>query len=49
MDSPIKRNLLDDAFGERVVSSPKPIAVAIAWIEGDNAILSDVQQRKLQI
>ena len=29
-------------FG-RVVSSLKPIVVAIAWIEGDNAILSDVQ------
>jgi hypothetical protein len=30
----------------KVVSSLKllePIAVAIAWIEGDNAILSDVQ------
>ncbi|WP_269689207.1 hypothetical protein, partial [Klebsiella pneumoniae] len=37
---------LDDAFWERVVSSQKllkPIAVAIAQIEGDNAILSDVQ------
>ena len=45
MDSPIKRILLDDVFWERVVSSLKilkPIAVAIAWIEGDNAILSDV-------
>ena len=27
----------------REVSSLKPIAVAIAWIEGDNAVLSDVQ------
>ena len=43
MDSPIKRILLDDVFWERVVSSLKPIAVAIAQIEGDNAILSDVQ------
>jgi hypothetical protein len=46
MDSPIKRILLDDVFWERVVSSLKllkPIAVAIAPIEGDNAILSDVQ------
>ena len=43
MDSPIKRILLDDVFWERVVSSLKPIAVAIAWIEGDNAILSDFQ------
>ena len=43
MDSPIKRILLDDVFWERVVSSLKPIAVAIARIEGDNAILSDVQ------
>ena len=46
MDSPIKRILLDDVFWERVVSSLKllkPIAVAIALIEGDNAILSDVQ------
>ena len=43
MDSPIKRILLDDVFWERVVSSLKPISVAIAQIEGDNAILSDVQ------
>ena len=46
MDSPIKRFLLVDVFWERVVSSLKllkPIAVAIARIEGDNAILSDVQ------
>ena len=43
MDSPIKRILLDDVFWERVVSSLKPVAVAIAWIEGDNAILSDIQ------
>ena len=46
MDSPIKKILLDDLFWERVVSSVKllkPIAVAIAQIEGDNAILSDVQ------
>ena len=43
MDSPIKRILLDDVFWERVVSSLKPIAVAIAQIEGDNATLSDVQ------
>ena len=46
MHSPIKRILLDDVFWERVVSSLKllkPIAVAIARIEGDNAILSDVQ------
>ena len=46
MDSSIKSILLDDVFWERVVSSLKllkPIAVAIAWIEGDNAILSDVQ------
>ena len=31
-------------YFERVVSSLKPIAVAISWIEGDNAILSDVQR-----
>ena len=43
MDNPIKRILLDQVFWERVVSSLKPIAVAIARIEGDNAILSDVQ------
>ena len=46
IDSPIKRILLDDVFWERAVSSlkhQKPIAVAIAWIEGDNAILSDVK------
>ncbi|KAM9412479.1 uncharacterized protein ACWYII_026641 [Salvelinus alpinus] len=43
MDSPIKRILLDDVFWERVVISLKPIAVAIARIEGDNATLSDVQ------
>ena len=46
MDSPIKRILLDDVFLERGVSSLKllkPIAVAIARIEEDNAILSDVQ------
>ena len=46
MDNPIKRILLDYVFWERVESSlklMKPIAVAIAWIEGDNAILSDVQ------
>ena len=46
MDSPIKRILLDDVFWERVLCSLKllkPIAVAIPWIEGDNAILSDVQ------
>ena len=42
----IKRILLDYVFWEKVVSSLKllkSIAVAIAWIEGDNAILSDVQ------
>ena len=46
MDSPIKRILQDDLFLERVVSSLKllkPTAVAIARIEGDKAILSDVQ------
>ena len=46
MDNPIKRILLDDVFREIVVSSLKPlkpIAVAIRQIEGDNAILSDVQ------
>jgi hypothetical protein len=46
MDSPIKRILLDDVLWERVVSSLKllkPIAIAIAQIEGDNAILSDAQ------
>jgi hypothetical protein len=43
MDSPIKRILLDDVFRERVVSSLKTIAVAIAQIEEDNAIRSDVQ------
>ena len=46
MDSPVKRILLGDVFWERVVSSlkhQKTIAVAIAWIEGDNAILSDVK------
>ena len=46
MDSPIKRILLHDVFWERVVSwlkLLKPIAVAIAGIEGDSAILSDVQ------
>ena len=46
MDSPIKRILLYYVFWESVVSSLKllkPIAVAIARIEGDNAILSDVQ------
>jgi hypothetical protein len=43
MDSPTKRILLDDVFWERVVSSLKPIAVAIPRIEGDNSILSDVQ------
>ena len=45
MDRPIKRILLD-VFWERVVSSLKllkPISVAIAQIEGDNSILSDVQ------
>jgi hypothetical protein len=46
MDSPFKRILLDDVFCERVVSSVKflkQIAVSIVRIEGDNAILSDVQ------
>jgi hypothetical protein len=43
MNSHIKRILLDYVFWERVVSSLKPIAVAITRIEGDNAILSDVQ------
>ena len=46
MDSSIKRILLDDVFWETVESSLKllkPIAVAIAQIEGDNSILSDVQ------
>ena len=46
MDSPIKRILLDNVFWESVVSSLKflkAIAVAIARIEGNNAILSDVQ------
>lgn len=42
MDSPIKRILLDYVFWERL-SSLKPIAVAIAQIEGDNSILSHVQ------
>ena len=42
MDSPIKRILQDDIFWERVVTSQKllkPIAVAIAQIEGGIAIL----------
>ena len=46
MDCPIKRILQDDVFWERLGISPKllkPIAVNIARIEGDNAILSDVQ------
>ena len=46
MDSPIKRILLDYVFLVRVVSCLellKPIVVAIARIEGDSAILSDVQ------
>ena len=46
MDSSIKRILLDDVFWERVESSLKllkPVVVAIAQIEGDNAILSNVQ------
>ena len=46
MDRQIKIILLDDVFWERVVSSMKllkPVAVAIARIEGDNDILSDVQ------
>ena len=46
MDNPIKRILMDDVFWERVVSILKllkPIAVAFARIEGDNAIQSDVQ------
>jgi hypothetical protein len=43
MDSTIKRIILDDVFWERVVSSQKPIAVAISQIEEENAILSDVQ------
>ena len=45
-DSPIKKILLDDIFWERVVSilkHLKPIAVAIAQIEGYIAILYDVQ------
>ena len=47
MDSPIKRILLDDVSWERVVSSPKPIAVAIAQIEGNNAILSEEKKSVL--
>jgi hypothetical protein len=43
MGRPIKRILLDYVFWERVVSSLKPKVVAIARIEGDNAILSGVQ------
>ena len=43
MDSPIKRILLYNVFWERGVSCMKPIAVTIARIEGDNAILYDVQ------
>ena len=46
MDRPIKIILLDYVFWERVVSSMKllkPVAVAIARIEGDHAILPDVQ------
>ena len=35
MDSPIKRMV--EIFWERVVSSLKPIAVAIARIKGDDA------------
>lgn len=45
IESDIKRILLDDVFWERVTSSLrilKPIAAAIAKIEGDDAILSDV-------
>ena len=48
MDSPIKRILLDYVFLERVVSSLKllkPVAVVIARIEGDNAILSGLMFR----
>ncbi|KAL1268259.1 hypothetical protein QQF64_033622 [Cirrhinus molitorella] len=46
IESAIKRILLDNAFWERLTSSQrilKPIAAAIAKIEGDNAILSDVK------
>ncbi|XP_072564792.1 uncharacterized protein [Paramormyrops kingsleyae] len=46
IDSDIKKVILDDVFWERVSSSQKilkPIAAAIAKIEGDGAILSDVQ------
>jgi len=46
IESAIKRNLLDDVFWERLTSSLrilKPIAAAIDQIEGDDAILSDVQ------
>ena len=46
IDSDIKKVILDDVFWERVSSSQKilkPIAAAIAKIEGDDAILSDVQ------
>ncbi|KAK0131114.1 hypothetical protein N1851_034189 [Merluccius polli] len=41
--------MLDDVFWERVSSSMKilkPIAAAIAKIEGDGAILSDVQTQR---
>ncbi|XP_025763605.1 uncharacterized protein LOC109202521 [Oreochromis niloticus] len=46
IDSDIKKVILDDVLWERVSSSQKilkPIAAAIAKIEGDGAILSDVQ------
>ena len=46
VDRPIKIIFLGDVFLERVVSSLKllkPIAVTSARIEGDNAILADVQ------
>ena len=52
MDSPIKRILLDYEFWEKVVSSLKllkPIAVAIVRIEGENAILSDVQTLRADV
>lgn len=46
IDPAIKRILLDDMFWDKVTSSLtilRPIAAAIMRIEGDSALLSDVQ------
>ena len=43
IESDIKKIMLDDVFWESSLTILKPIAATIAKLEGDGAILSDIQ------